>query len=78
MLIKDYSCEFCDYKSAQKGNVFGHMRASHNKTEKFECNTCKKILENNREANAHAKEHKGLPSGFENRFTIRIVTFIEP
>lgn len=78
MLIKDFRCDFCDYKSAQKGAIGGHMRATHNKTEKYECNACKKILDGKREATYHAKEHRGTPSGFENQFTPRVMTFIEP
>ena len=78
MHIKDFKFPFCEYKSTQKGVIGGHMAAAHNKTEKFECKECKKMLDGKREATHHAKEHRHNASGFDNQFTSRIVTFIEP
>ena len=53
MHIKDFKCPFCEYKSTQKGAIGGHMAAAHNKTEKFECNECKKMLDGKSEATHH-------------------------
>ena len=54
--------------------VGGHMAAAHNKTEKFECKECKKMLDGKREATHHAKEHRHNASGFDNQSSLNICT----
>ena len=57
---KPYKCEFCDYASAQKGNVKKHINEVHEKGESFQCESCSSKFYRKRQFKIHMRTvHEG-------------------
>ncbi|KYN03785.1 hypothetical protein ALC62_05297 [Cyphomyrmex costatus] len=72
---KPYQCEFCKYKSRQKGNLRKHVKRKHNNDEcyksnkdlysggvSYKCGTCNKEFKNKAHLHIHERTHIGEKS----------------
>ncbi|PIO29264.1 hypothetical protein AB205_0053140 [Aquarana catesbeiana] len=55
---KPYTCQYCDYKSADSSNLKTHVKTKHSKEMPFKCDICLQTFVDSKELQAHAILHQ--------------------